>query len=61
MCGGGVHFSIDIPRPELWESATGTPLSTRSDIVDFLARETQRIQARTWNFVVHEDRIDFVD
>lgn len=61
MCGGVVHFSIDIPPPEKWEAATGRPLAERDDIIAFLAEETQRRQARTWNFVIHADRIDFVD
>jgi hypothetical protein len=61
MCGGGVHFSIDIPPPEKWEAATGRPLAERDDIIAFLAEETQRRQARTWNYVIHDDRIDFVD
>jgi hypothetical protein len=61
MCGGGVHFSIDIPRPDQWESATKTPLSKRNEIVDFVARETQRIQASSWKYVIYENRVDFVD
>lgn len=61
MCGGGVHFSIDIPPPEKWEAATGCPLAERDDIIAFLAEETQRRQARTWNYVILADRIDFVD
>ena len=61
MCGGGVHFSIDIPMPERWEAATGRPLADRDDIVAFVAREAQRQQARTWNYVIHDNRIDFVD
>jgi hypothetical protein len=61
MCGGGVHFRIDIPPPERWEAATGCPLAERDDIIAFLAEETQRRQARTWNYVILADRIDFVD
>ncbi|MBK8198474.1 MAG: hypothetical protein IPK75_08885 [Acidobacteria bacterium] len=61
MCGGGVHFSIDVPTPEKWESETGRPLAERDDIVQFVAAETQRRQARTWSYVIHPNRIDFVD
>jgi len=61
MCAGGVHFSIDVPVPERWEAATGRPLSERADIVDFLAFETRRVKASSWTYVIHEDRIDFVD
>jgi hypothetical protein len=61
MCGGGVHFSIDIPAPESWKTVTGRPLADRDDIVEFVARETQRQKARTWHYVIHENRIDFVD
>ena len=61
MCTGGVHFSIDVPIPERWEAVTGRPLSERADIVDFLAFETRRVKASSWNYVIREDRIDFVD
>lgn len=61
MCGGGVHFSIDIPVAEKWESETGRPLADRDDIVAFVAAETQRTKARSWNYVIRADRIDFVD
>lgn len=61
MCGGGVHFSIDVPVAAKWESETGRPLAERDDIVQFVAAETQRRQARTWNYVIHDNRIDFVD
>ncbi|MFN7163674.1 MAG: hypothetical protein ACK4P2_02540 [Hyphomonas sp.] len=61
MCGGGVHFSIDVPVRDRWESETGRPLSERDDIVAFVAQETQRRQARTWNYVIRDNRIDFID
>lgn len=61
MCGGGVHFSIDIPVAEKWEAATGRPLADRDDIIEFLAAETQRRQARTWRYQIHAGRIDFTD
>ncbi|MFN4023323.1 MAG: hypothetical protein ACK4MQ_00700 [Hyphomonas sp.] len=61
MCGGRVYFSIDIPAPKDWEALTGRPLAERSDIVAFVAEETRRRQASRWNYVIHDDRIDFVD
>ena len=61
MCGGGVHFSIDVPTPARWESETGRPLADPEDIVAFVAQETQRRQARSWNYVIRENRIDFTD
>ncbi len=61
MCGGGVHFSIDLPSADKWEAETGRPLADRDDIVEFVAAETQRKQARSWNYVIRADRIDFVD
>ena len=61
MCGGGVHFSIDIPAPERWEAETGRPLSDRDDIVAYVAEETRRLKARSWRHVIQADRIDFVD
>lgn len=61
MCIGRVKFSIDLPRPQYWEAQTGTPLADRDDIVDFVACETRRTQASSWDYEIHEDRIDFVD
>lgn len=61
MCGGGVHFSIDVPTATKWEAETGRPLADRDDIVAFVAAETQRTKARSWNYVIRADRIDFVD
>ncbi len=61
MCIGRVKFSIDLPRPQHWEAQTGTSLAERDDIVDFVARETRRTQASSWDYEIHEDRIDFVD
>lgn len=61
MCAGRVKFSIDLPRPQHWEAQTGAPLTARDDIVEFVARETQRTQASSWAYEIHEDRIDFVD
>lgn len=61
MCGGGVNISIDLPRAEQWETATKTPLAQRDEIVDFVAKETQRQQAPSWRYVIHPDRIDFID
>lgn len=61
MCGGGVHFSIDLPLPEKWEAETGRPLSERDDIIEFVAAETQRRQARSWRYRIYANRIDFTD
>lgn len=61
MCTYPVHFSIDIPPPEKWQAATGRPLAERGDIINFLAAETRRLQASRWSYVIHADRIDFVD
>lgn len=61
MCGGHVHFSIDVPEPAKWEAQTGRPLSERDDIIEFVAQETQRKQARTWRYEIHANRIDFTD
>jgi hypothetical protein len=61
MCGGGVNISIDVPRAERWENATTTPLARRDEILEFVARETQRIQAPSWRYVIREDRIDLID
>ncbi|MEQ9505959.1 MAG: hypothetical protein RLO80_06780 [Hyphomonas sp.] len=61
MCGGGVHFSIDIPAADRWETETGRPLAERDDTVAFVASETQRVKARSWQYEIRADRIDFTD
>ncbi|MEZ5945854.1 MAG: hypothetical protein R3C13_08645 [Hyphomonas sp.] len=61
MCGGGVHFSIDVPPPARWEAVTGRPLADRDGIIDFLAAETQRRQCPSWRYKIHDDRIDYMD
>lgn len=61
MCGGGVNISIDVPSAAQWESATGVALAQRDEILQFVAQETQRQQAPSWRYVIHDDRIDFID
>lgn len=61
MCAGGIHFSIHLPVPAKWEAETKRPLSERTEIVAFVAAETQRRQASSWRYKIYEDRIDFMD
>lgn len=60
MCTGRVHFSIDLPAADRWESVTGRPLAERESIIAFVAAETQRQQASSWSFEIYDDRIDFI-
>ena len=57
MGGGNCKFYIDIPNENTWEAATMTPLSRRSDIVDFIAHTVQSNQASSWQFEIREDCI----
>lgn len=42
MGGGNCLSVVDLPRPQHWEAATGTPLARRADIVRFVAEEALR-------------------
>ena len=57
MGGGECKFYIDIPTEAAWEKATSTPLSRRSDIVDFIAHNVQSEQASSWQFEIRENCI----
>lgn len=59
MAGGGYHMMIDIPAADRWEAATGTPLAERDEIVRFVAEETRRVQAPSWNFEITATDIRF--
>jgi hypothetical protein len=59
MCGGSLHFSIDIPAADHWVAATGLPLSDREEIVNFVAAQVKRDQAPTWNYRITPNTIDF--
>ncbi len=57
MAGGGYSWLIDIPTPAQWEAQTGTDLSERDEIVQFVAESAQRDQARTWQYEIRDDAI----
>ena len=59
MCGGDMKFTIDIPPVEQWEAKTGTPLSERDDIIDFVARRVKQDQAPSWTYKITHTSIDF--
>jgi hypothetical protein len=59
MAGGEMKFFIDIPTEEHWESRTGTPLSEREEIIDFVARRVQQDQAPNWSYRITPNSIDF--
>ncbi len=57
MGGGNCKFYIEIPNEKTWEAATMTPLSRRTDIVDFIAHTVQSDQASSWQFEIRDDAI----
>ena len=59
MGGGDCKLFIDVPPTENWEKQTNTPLSRRDEILSFIARTTQREQASTWRYEIHEREIAF--
>lgn len=59
MCGGDLHFSIDVPTVERWEAATGTPVSERDEILAFIAKRVQAEQASSWQYRFTDRSIDF--
>ena len=59
MCGGDMKCTIYIPTLKHWESATGTPLSARDEIIAFVASTVQREQASSWRYEITDTSIDF--
>ena len=59
MGGGECKLFIDIPSSDAWEKMTLTPLSRRSEILEFLARTAQHEQALTWRYEIHDQEIAF--
>jgi hypothetical protein len=59
MAGGNMKFYIDIPTEEQWEARTGTPLSERADIIDFVAARVKQDQAPNWRYEITANSIDF--
>ena len=61
MCGGALKFSIEVPAAEHWEAATGTPLSSRDEIIAFVAQRVGQEQASSWRYEITGCSIDFYD
>jgi hypothetical protein len=59
MAGGDMKFYIDIPTEEQWEARTGTPLSERADILDFVAARVKQDQAPNWRYEITDNAINF--
>jgi hypothetical protein len=59
MAGGKYHFFIDVPPPDQWEAATKTPLAEREAIVRFVAEQTRRQQAPSWQYEIKDREIVF--
>jgi hypothetical protein len=59
MGGGNCMFYIDIPTEEKWEAQTKTPLSSRKEILEFVATTVQRQQASNCNYEIKGNGIGF--
>ena len=59
MGGGNCMFYIDIPTEEKWEAQTKTPLSSRKEILEFVATTVQRQQASNCNYEIKSNGIGF--
>ncbi|SDF35553.1 hypothetical protein SAMN04487996_11093 [Dyadobacter soli] len=58
--GGNTVVIIFIPETKYWEAQTGTPLSRRDEILDFLCQQVIRDQARGCHPVMYDDAISIV-
>jgi len=59
MGGGNCMFYVDIPTEEKWEAQTKTLLSSRKEILEFVATTVQRQQASNCNYEIKNDAIIF--
>lgn len=59
MCGGDLHFSIDVPTVEEWERATKSPLERRDEILSFVAERVRCEKASSWKYRITPRSIDF--
>ncbi|MDB5892750.1 MAG: hypothetical protein JWQ88_281 [Rhodoferax sp.] len=58
-CGRDCRFFITIPAVAEWETATGTALARRDDIVDFVAETVRREEAGSWRVEIGARRIRY--
>jgi hypothetical protein len=59
MGGGNCMFYIDIPTEKEWEARTGTPLSSRQEILEFVAQTVHTQQASSTRYEIGEREIAF--
>jgi len=59
MGGGDVGLIVHVPDSAHWSKATGLPADQRHDVLDFVARCTQREQAPHWRYEIGEREILF--
>ena len=59
MGGGNCMFYIDTPTEEKWEAQTKTPLSSRKEILEFVATTVQRQQASNCIYEIKSNGIGF--
>lgn len=59
MCGGELHFSIDVPAESDWERDTGVPLARRDEIVGFVAERVRIEKAGNWRYRITPRSIEF--
>lgn len=59
MYGGKYKFGIEIPSESQWEAQTNTPLSRRTEIIEFLAQAVHREQASSWQYEIRDTDIAY--
>ncbi|MBX2891643.1 MAG: hypothetical protein KF734_11985 [Saprospiraceae bacterium] len=59
MGGGNCMFYIDIPTAQEWEARTGAPLSSRQEILEFVAQTVHAQQASSTRYEIGEREIIF--
>lgn len=59
MGGGNCLVYIDVPAEEQWEAQTKTPLTRRTEILEFVAQTVQREQAPSCRYEIQDSAIVF--
>ncbi|HEV7783503.1 MAG TPA: hypothetical protein VGO58_19650 [Chitinophagaceae bacterium] len=59
MGGGNCMFYIDIPNEENWEKQTGIALTSRKELLAYIATRVQREQASNCRYEIKSDTISY--
>ena len=60
MGGNNVSFYLSIPSKAEWKSATGFSLSSRDEIISYVAEQTRKAQAPYCTYQINETDILFI-